>query len=119
MRLVDMNPRWMNAAGESVTNADGTPVERRTGIGLLFHCPCGRYEDDGGERYYEECYVPFSNPLDGGPQVGGQGWQREGDTFETLTLRPSILRLKWKGQDGQEHGCGWHGFITSGEIQTV
>jgi len=33
-------------------------------------------------------------------------------TFETLTLTPSILRTPEKG------GCGWHGFVTNGEIIT-
>ncbi len=37
-------------------------------------------------------------------------WQRTGDTFETLTLTPSV--------DAASHGVGhWHGFITNGEIR--
>ncbi len=37
-------------------------------------------------------------------------WQRTGETFDTLTLTPSIHSRKEKG------GCGWHGFITNGEV---
>jgi len=51
-------------------------------------------------------------PLDGGPPVDGPKhvWTRTGDTFETLTLRPSILRMD---------GCRWHGFVTNGEVETL
>ena len=60
----------------------------------------------------EPLFVPFVNPLDGGPplEVGRPNWQRTGDTFESLTLTPSILRRRDRG------GCGWHGFITNGEV---
>jgi hypothetical protein len=101
MRLVDLNPTWYGAGGEGISNADGTPVPERRGVGIIFDCPCG---------CGELCAIPFANALDGGPQYDQrQGWQREGDTFETLTLRPSILRTK-------PPGCGWHGWITNGEV---
>jgi hypothetical protein len=40
---------------------------------------------------------------------GSRGWQRTGETFETLSLTQSIRRLD---------GCKWHGLITNGEIVT-
>lgn len=102
-----MNPRWMGAGGAGVFRADGSPAPERHGVGVIFDCPCGNADEN------HQLYVPFANPLDGGPQHDAQGWQRTGDTFETLTLSPSILRSIAKG------GCGWHGFITQGEIRTV
>jgi hypothetical protein len=36
----------------------------------------------------------------------GYAWQRAGETFETLTLSPSV--------DASAAGC-WHGFVTNGE----
>jgi hypothetical protein len=54
--------------------------------------------------------VPFSNPIKavGDLWVGNQAhWQRTGETFDTMTLTPSIRRLD---------GCAWHGFVTNGEI---
>jgi hypothetical protein len=72
-------------------------------VGVSFDCPCG---------CVSECFVPFQTALDGSPGVYGlKGWDRTGDTFETLTLRPSILRTG---------GCPnkWHGFITDGAIST-
>ena len=104
MRLVDLNPRWVGAGGEGVSDKNGNPVPERHGIGITFDCPCGC--DVWG-------HVSFSNPLDGGaPRIspGEPTWTRTGDTFETLTLSPSILRSKDKG------GCGWHGWIKNGVV---
>lgn len=105
MRLTDLNPGWVGVGGEGVTNGDGSPVRERRGIGVMFDCPCG--------AAFSPCYVPFANPLDGGPQHGAQGWRRVGDTFDSLTLTPSILRT------GSKCACKWHGYITNGEVITV
>lgn len=104
MRLTDMNPQFVGAGGAGIFRADGTQATPRTGVGLAFDCPCGKC----GIR----CYVDFTNPLDGGPTLvpDRSHWQRTGDTFETLTLTPSILRNPSKG------GCGWHGYIRAGEV---
>lgn len=103
MRLIDLNPRWIGAGGDGVYSADGTPAKERHGVGVMLDCP------DGCDQ---RLYVPFANPLDGGASLEPRGWQRAGDTFETLTLRPSVLRSNERG------GCGWHGFITNGEVTT-
>ena len=87
MRLTDLEPRLYGHGGE--------------GVGMTFLCPCGC-----GIR----AAVTFRNPIDGlGPfDAGGTPtWKREGDTFETMTLSPSILRTT---------GCKWHGWIRNGEI---
>lgn len=106
MKLTDLNPSFVNAGGEGIFQIDGQPSTRRVGIGLMFTCPCGQCDED------HDCYVDFANPLDGGPRhvADGPAWTRTGDSFETLTLTPSIHRVKEKG------GCGWHGFITNGEV---
>jgi hypothetical protein len=102
-RLVDLHPVWVGAGGEGIRNADGSPAPARTGIGVSFDCPdgCGKH-----------CFIPFENPLDGGPPIHpvSAQWKRTGDTFETLTLRPSLQRLG---------GCRWHGYITNGEAKAV
>lgn len=100
MKLVDLNPGWLSAGGEGVTR-NGQPVPERHGVGVYFDCPCG---------CDERCYVMFRNPTDGGPaRLDGDtsSWERTGDTFEALTLAPSIYRRL---------GCGWHGWIRNGEI---
>ena len=103
MKLIDLHPTFVGAGGPDISDQDGNPIPVREGIGLRFDCPCG---------CGRPCYVPFANPLDGGPARTDSHavWQRDGETFETLTLAPSILRSKEKG------GCGWHGWIRDGEV---
>lgn len=131
LKLIDLHPQFMGSGGEGVyqqtgkrcpqcpadavnpncSACEGRGLEyalapRREGVGVLLDCPCGRRDED------HQLYVPFANPVDGGaPLETGKnhGWQRTGDTFETLTLTPSILRTP-------PYGCGWHGFITNGEV---
>jgi hypothetical protein len=104
VRLTELNPRWVGKGGEGVfrTNAQGElePAPRREGVGIIMACPC-RGAD------CPSLYVPFDRPLDGGPPIDAHNWTRTGDTFETLSLTPSIQRIG---------GCGWHGFITNGEV---
>jgi hypothetical protein len=96
MRLVDLDPGWW------------TEHEGRSGMGVVFECP--HCKADG--RDFTHLGVWFANPIDGGPPASPEcrpvpRWQRTGDTFETLTLTPSIDVSK----------CGhWHGHITNGEI---
>jgi hypothetical protein len=104
MKLIELNPQWLGNGGEGVTEtATGKAVPRREGVGVDLDCPCG---------CDRRLYVPFKNPLDGGPSIHHSstgGWLRTGEDFETLTLTPSIQRA-------DPNGCRWHGFITNGEI---
>lgn len=77
VKLTDLHPRWIDHQG-------------RRGLGISFQCMtghcCGRIR------------VLFANPLDGGapwPDDEDHGggkyrWQRTGDTFEALSLSPSV-----------------------------
>lgn len=97
-KLTDLNPMFLGCGGPGVTR-NGLDVPRREAVGIDMDCPCG---------CDRRLYVPFLNPLDGGPPAHpGHGWERTGDTFETLTLKPSIRRMD---------GCKWHGFLTNGEL---
>lgn len=100
MKLTDLNPRWCGTGGEGVT-LNGQPVPWRDAVAVTFDCPCG---------CDTRVCIEFTNPLDGGPpsRDDGHTWRREGETFETLTLTPSIQRVG---------GCQWHGFITNGGIK--
>lgn len=103
MKVTDLNPQFVGMGGPHVRyEATGKTVPPREGVGMSFDCPCG---------CGTQGYVGFANPLDGGPSVHpAQGqWQRTGETFETITLTPSIYRPK-------PHGCGWHGYFTNGEV---
>ena len=96
MRLVDLEPMWTE------TGPENTIDPNRTGIGVVFNCPCGCKSYIG---------VMFSNPLDGKQAFPDNRvkWKREGESFEDLTLTPSIRLLS---------GCKWHGFVTKGELIT-
>lgn len=101
MRLTDLNPRFLSHGGEGVTQ-NGQPVPLREAVGLTFTCPCG---------CGEPLSVLFHNPPDGQGPISMQipMWTRTGETFETMTLDPSILR---------RNNCGWHGWIRNGEVLT-
>lgn len=104
-KLSDLDAKFVGAGGDGVWNADGSPAPLRSGVGLVFKCPCGQKHDE-----YDRVYVGFENPIDGGPVLDGRApkWQRTGDTIDTLTLKPSIQRM-------DPGGCRWHGFVTNGE----
>lgn len=98
MRLTDLNPQWKTWSGRS---------ER---IEVCFDCPrcCG-------EKAHR-VFVPFANPLDGGKPVTRQHlWQRTGDTFDTLTLTPSVDYTKYDNGTLRDPNC-WHGHVTNGEV---
>lgn len=104
MRLTELDPAWIGAGGAGVTDKNGDPAPERHGVGVTFDCPCG---------CGSTVYVPFTNPLDGGPAYERRvTWRRTGETFDTLTLTPSIRRVPYNGS------CGWHGFVRDGGIET-
>ena len=102
MKLTDLNPRLVSYGGEGITKEDGSLIPEQNGVGIGFECPCG----ECGERVY----IGFKNPIDGSEQVDNDraSWQRTGNTFERMTLTPSIQRM------GK---CRWHGYLTDGELK--
>jgi hypothetical protein len=107
MRLTELEPRWFDVPGVG-TNKDG----------VTFLCPHCRQRRLG---------VQFANPIGGEPRPAmtqkeknlhlergtfdvppGILWQRTGETFEDLTLQPSV--------DASKSGH-WHGCITNGEVK--
>lgn len=96
MKLIDLNPRWIGFPG---------PVYD----GVSFDCPHCRTQ---------RLAIKFSPPIDPNglwtkitqpTYVGENVWKRAGgDTFETLTISPSVDASKFNGH--------WHGFITNGDI---
>ena len=113
MKLTELKPMWISGGGEGVNyrppGTSGQAVQVRSyTAGVEFDCPCGAC----GKRRY----VPFQNP----PELNSTscpdskyGWHRTGTTFEDLTLRPAIYAER---NNIVPDNCGWHGFITDGEV---
>ncbi len=115
MKLTDLQPRWFDVPGIG-TDKDG----------LTLLCPCSMCRSTPEKQV--RLGVQFANPVGADPKPllsiedklrhvhelrtfdvpPGYLWQRTGDTFETLTLSPSI---------NCEASGHWHGFITDGEIR--
>lgn len=99
MKLTDLNPRWVglhNWSSESIYR-----------IGLSFNSP------PTGKRL-SVLFTPAIDPDGLAAQYqwgdffpGSKKWARTGDTFETLTLTPS-LDFSASGE--------WHGFINAGDV---
>ena len=112
MKLVDLNPRWVTLAGW----ASKAPFY----VGLSFDCPCalcrrGACPTCGHAPEPKRLAVSFWPPVDpqnvaatfmtSVPDNGGH--RRQGETFDDLTLTPSI---------GFESIGHWHGHITDGNV---
>ncbi len=113
MKLIDLEPKWWAEAG-------------RHGQGVSFRCPCLKCAADPASAV--RLGVALARPLDGGSPfpvssprdrllAGKEGgydvppgicWQNSGDTFETLTLSPSV--------DASASGH-WHGWVQGGEVR--
>jgi hypothetical protein len=111
MKLADLSPNWCVDA-DIVIGGVNQHFEGRTGMGMTFACPhCAALNPGVVERGGPVQFlgVWFANPADGKPPTDGAThlWERSGDSFETLTLSPSV--------DASESGH-WHGFIRNGEI---
>lgn len=103
IKLAELNPRWTGYGSDQ--NPNNHIIN-----GITFDCPHCRVQRLG---------VLFTPAIDKGGWIakgvviyhGALEWNRTGDTFDTLTLSPSIdanSRI-----DVPNH---WHGFITNGEV---
>jgi hypothetical protein len=108
LKLADLNPRRYRQS-QAVDQSEIAP-------GITFDCPCCA----GTDRAIRLA-VQVNPPFDPLHQIDEWQidpaalyvkdrtiWSRSGDTWETMTLTPSI--------DASQHGH-WHGFITNGEIR--
>jgi hypothetical protein len=100
MRLADLHPEWISFGAEWQK------------VGMFIDCPVHH----GAHCEYPRIPVYFANPPSGAkplPQHEADDgrWTVAGDSFENMTLSPSILYPKPKY--GPMH---WHGFIRKGEV---
>jgi hypothetical protein len=106
-RLVDLNPKWVKTHGGSEA------------YGIRYDCPCGKpggpgptHPDviDGICPMGGWAVVPTKSNFIGLPTCAdslARGWDTSGDSFENITLSPSI-----------HHVGHWHGFLRSGVLES-
>lgn len=98
MKLVELNPKWIGVGHEPDMII----------FGLRFDCPHCRIQR------LAIMFTPFIDPNGWLPKIGGEWatdglrWNRIGDSFDVITLTPSI-NTEWAGH--------WHGFIEKGEVR--
>ena len=111
MRLTDLDPHWIGVeqgeihAGVHYGITFLCPHCRTTRIGVMFDKPLDPlgWEKQMKARYGENNFIlePLRITND------GKLWARTGDSFDTLSLQPSI-NCAASGH--------WHGFVTAGEV---
>jgi len=97
MRLTELDPHWT------------CDTLGRHGQGISFECPIHREH---------RLAVPFANPVDGGEKMSSKNgfwWVRAGETFDTMTLHPSVDASGAIYPPMIQTPC-WHGNITAGEV---
>ncbi len=116
MRLTELEPRWVGECGAPDDAKQGVsfwcphcPAEKSTRMAVFFDAPiCGRAAVDikafHENRLGDDAAADHLNDH----HVGKILWHREGETFDNLTLTPSI---------DASHFGHWHGFITNGEVK--
>lgn len=109
MRLTELEPHWVSEFGRSDDVKQGVtflcPHCRARRLGVFFDHPiCGSLPVDL-VAFNRARLRADDHPFDD-IHVGAVLWHRAGETFENLSLSPSI--------DASAFGC-WHGYLTNGE----
>jgi hypothetical protein len=102
MKLSELNPRWIGCLWDCLKGIKfgitfDCPHCRDQRLAILFKNPFGDLEK-----------LPLALWADPRKDQAANLWEREGETFELISLSPSI--------DAGPFGH-WHGFITKGEIK--
>ena len=92
VRLIQLEPSWITHAHQR--------------IGITFKCPI----EDCPIRYIGAYWLP-------GPGYDPNKydlWAKTGDSFDTLTLAPSVNATR--GKEGKPTGCKFHGHVKRGIV---
>lgn len=120
MKLTALEPQFIQYGDSSVRWAherpEGlVPLTFAEAEGIQFLCPKCLAANGGsvGTHAIDVTFAGRGVPDERGSH-NAQGrptrWAVTGGSFEDLSMQPSILI---------EGACGWHGFITNGEVTTV
>lgn len=112
MNLMELEPAWCtlaDATGKSWWEGerDGVALTAAQADGIRFLCPkC--FRENGGPIGTHSIVCWFTGRVPNDIEPGPGRWTPQGGDFSDLTLRPSIHLTGG--------GCGWHGFVTNGEV---
>lgn len=102
-KLIDLDPCFIIRVDEKSWRKADTASEAQ---GLWFQCP--KCKSAGG--HYVLCWFKDRGIAD--TETPGPGrWTPTGSDFGSLSLEPSVLL--------SGAGCGWHGYITNGEVSII
>jgi hypothetical protein len=112
MRLTDLDPRFVFLDGMKIGKRDSIHDSN----GIRFLCPkC--FQANGGPRGTHLVICPSTQATPESWEAPAR-WGMVGTDFDDLTLTPSVhLQTHCAGctcVEGQL--CGWHGFVTNGEV---
>lgn len=105
MKLTELEPRFMKYVDDSTSRFVDNLAEAS---GVLFCCPLCFTKNGGnvGTHYVLAWFRDRGVPDAATPGPGR--WAVTGSGLADLTLAPSIHLTG--------PGCGWHGFVTAGEV---
>lgn len=109
VNLIDLEPRWCAQFGAPEDAKQGVSFQcphcKAVRLAIFFANPiCSNPAADLKQVHRDQAYEGHL----GDHHIGGIAWQRSGETFETLTLSPSV--------DASSFGH-WHGWIQNGEVR--
>lgn len=118
MRLLDLEPQFLHVdvAEPGKLYKVGSLAEAN---GIRFQCPKCLAEKNSHGVHSVVCLTPAVPPEFG---LGPGRWPMQGTGYEDLTLTPSVwLNQSHCGNCTCKLGeyCGWHGFITNGQVSIL
>jgi hypothetical protein len=117
-RLVDLKPRFLRYAPEDGREIFATVETLAEAQGIMFLCPLCFDRNKGSVGTHGVICWSASRgvPAEASPKPGR--WRLDGTGMHDLTLNadPPASSARSVLITG---GCGWHGFITDGEAQTI
>jgi hypothetical protein len=118
MRLTELEPRFVRyeKRADGVYHVETTNIRKAQGVQFL--CPKCFTENAGPVGTHLVLCWSRSRGVPDDATPGPGRWTLEGTGFDDLTLNGDSKEGPGKGARSVllTSGCGWHGFITNGEV---
>jgi hypothetical protein len=114
VRLTDLKPHFLRYAPEGDRTIWRTVLTLAEAQGLSFLCPlCWRANGNTSVGTHSICCWSSSRGVPDDATPGPGRWRMTGTGFDDLTLSEEVGKSR---SILLTTGCGWHGFITAGEV---